>query len=203
MASADRVGPDPASGNTHRFATDRLTIEVANMADAAGLFALVGGEDRREVCATLVWDGPDEPEDVELWIERSRTASFADFGFHWVIRDHAGTFTGDAGRLLGAIGTRPTGSPGRADVGYWLGRPYWGRGIMSEALDGLLDYGFDTLDYYRIEAEVFANNERGRRLVEGRGMTLEGTIRRGFLKYGEWVDAALYGILREEWSDRR
>lgn len=191
-------GPTPDSTNTHGLMTERVEIMLPEPGDAAQLFSLVGGEDRRMVCATMLWDGPDEISEVEDWIERCRTAGYGEWGYHWVLRDRAGEIAGVPGIALGAIGTRPREEPGRADVGYWLGRPFWGRGVMGEVLAALLRFGFDELGFAKVEADVFTHNERGRRLVERLGMTHEGTIRRAHRKYGEWVDIALYGMLPEE-----
>jgi ribosomal-protein-alanine N-acetyltransferase len=202
MPRRRRTGPDPAERNTYRFSTPRLRVEVPEPADAPVLYGLVGGPDREEVTATLLWDGPEALAESESWIEHCRNDSFGDFGFHWVIRDRAGDLTGRAGRAMGAIGTRPRGEPGRADVGYWLGRRYWGQGIMTEALSALLHLGFDTLDYAKIEADVFVGNPRGIRLVESVGMTREGVVRRMHRKRGQWVDAAVYGILPGELPPR-
>ena len=58
-----------------------------------------------------------------------------------------------------------------------------------------MDLGFSRLDLAKIEAEVFVSNTRGRRLVERVGFEHEGTIRRSQRKYGEWIDAALYGLV--------
>lgn len=195
---AEWTGPDPKSLNTHSFTTSRLSVGLPTAEDAQRLFDLVGGPDRRAICSTLIWDGPNDVEEVAEWIDKCHSQSFEDWGFHWVIRDKTGALGGDRGLVLGAIGTRPREEPGRADVGYWLGRRYWGRGLMGEALSHLVAYGFSDLDYYKIEAEVFTHNERGRRLVEGVGMTLEGVIRSAHRKYGESVDKAIYGLLRSE-----
>ncbi len=73
------------------------------------------------------------------------------FGFHWVLRDRTGDLTGMAGLALGAIGTRPSGVPGRGDVGYWLGRPYWRQGLMSEALGGLIGVCASEFDYAKVD----------------------------------------------------
>lgn len=194
-----RAGPDPKSLNTYSLATVRLDIVVPEQTDADGLYALIGGPDRREVCANLIWDGPDSIVDILSWIEKCQSTPYQDHGFHFTIRDRSGDISGTEGSAIGAIGTRPRDEPGRADVGYWLGKPYWGQGIMSEALEAVLDLGFTELDYYRIEADVFTKNARGRSLVEKAGMTHEGTIRNAYRKYGEWVDDAIYGILYEEW----
>jgi len=191
----DRYGPDPDALNTYGFSTERLTIEVPDTGDVDQLYRLIGGDDRRAICSTLGWDGPDDRSDVEQWIQQCRTEPYEQWGFHWVARDRTGDLTGTAGKALGAIGTRPLGVPGRADVGYWLGRQYWRRGLMSEALAGLIELGSAELAYAKLEAVVFANNEAGRRLAEHVGFELEGVIRRAFRKYGDWVDQALYGLV--------
>jgi len=202
-ATADRRGPDPSSRNTYSLSTARLLLEPPGPKDAFVLYELAGGSHREEVTATLVWDGPDSVSDMEAWIEQCRVEPFDDFGFFWVIRDASGDLTGTAGRAMGIIGSRPLGVPGRADVGYWLGYPYWGRGIMTETLSALLRFGFETLDYAKVEAEVFVGNARGHRLAESVGMTREGVVRRRRLKRGEWVDEAIYGMLPEELPEGR
>jgi RimJ/RimL family protein N-acetyltransferase len=193
-------GPAPNSKNTHTFETARLSMDLPGEEDAAVLYGLIGSDDRREICATLLWDGPDSIRDTLDWVRRVRTGTFAEFGFHWVIRDRTGAITAEPGQAMGAIGTRPRDEAGRADVGYWLGRPYWGQGIMKEALTALIDLGFERLDYYKMEADVYTINERGTRLVQSVGMIREGIIRRAHRKYGDWVDAGIFGIIRDEWE---
>lgn len=191
----ERSGPAEDSLNTHRFSTDRLTIELPVADDAAELYRLIGGQDREAICATLVWDGPDDPADSAWWVEQCRTATYGDWGYHWVVRDRGGDLAGTPGRPIGAIGTRPSGVPGRADVGYWFGRAYWGRGVATEALTALVDLGRNELGYAKIEANVFAHNVAGRRLVERVGFEREGLIRRGHRKRGRWVDNVIYGLV--------
>ncbi len=190
-----RTGPPPDSKNTYSFETERLRIDLPTAADADDMYALLSGEQRQVVCSTLAWNGPEDLAEVQGWIEKCNTLSFSEWGYHWVLRDRLGTLAGAKGRVLGAIGTRPVREPGRADVGYWLGSAYWGQGLMREALLALVDLSFSALAYDKLDAEVFATNVRGRRLVERAGFTLEGTIRRAQRKYGKWVDAAQYGML--------
>lgn len=193
------TGPDRDSRNTHRLTTERLRLEVPRDDDAPALFHLAGGEDRAEIMAGLIWDGPDKVSDTRLFVEQSQTRSYGDFGFHWAIKDRTGAITGSPGRAMGMIGTRPSGEPGRGDVGYWLGKTYWGRQIMAEALGSVLELCFGGLDMVKIEAEIFTTNARSIRLVESVGMKLEGTIRSAHFKSGLWVDAHVYGILKHEW----
>jgi RimJ/RimL family protein N-acetyltransferase len=195
-------GPDPTTANTYRLVTERLIIEVPSEADAPSLFGLVGGEDRKEVTAGLIWDGPDEISDTIAFIRLSQTDKFGDSGFHWAIRDKKGDLSGTTGTALGMISARPSEQPGRGDVGYWIGKPYWGKGLMKEALTAVLDLSFGDLDHEKMEAEIFTDNLRSMRLVEALGMQREGTIRSSHFKRGRWVESHHYGILREEWANR-
>jgi RimJ/RimL family protein N-acetyltransferase len=197
------LGPDPNSTNTFRLDTERLIIAVPIEDDAPSLYDLVGGQDRVEMTAGLIWDGPDQIGDTLEFIRKAQTDRFGDGGFHWAIHDRDGSVSGTAGKAIGMIGARPSAQPGRGDVGYWLGKPYWGRGLMKEALTAVLDLSFGDLDHEKMEAEVFTGNERSIRLVESVGMRREGTIRSGHHKRGRWVDTHIYGILRDEWRARR
>jgi RimJ/RimL family protein N-acetyltransferase len=192
-------GPARDAINTHRLTTDRLLLEVPDVEDGPTLFRLAGGEDRAEVTAGLIWDGPDKVADTLRFLKKARTETFAANGFHWALKDLTGEITGAAGEALGMIGTRPRGEPGRGDVGYWLGRPYWGNGLMGEALRAVLDLCFGPLDMVKVEADIFTTNTRSIRLVERLGMRHEGTIRSAHRKQGRWVDAHIYGVLRHEW----
>jgi RimJ/RimL family protein N-acetyltransferase len=196
-------GPDRAALNTYRIETERLVLEVPSESDAPALFSLVGGDDRREVTAGLIWDGPDEISDTIGFIHQAQTERYGESGFHWAIRDRTGSTTGSPGIAIGMISARPSPQPGRGDVGYWLGKPYWGNGIMREALTAVLDLCFRELNQVKVEAEIFTTNSRSKALVERLGMQLEGTIRSSHLKRGEWVDAHIYGILRDDWTALR
>jgi len=193
-------GPDRAALNTYRIETERLALEVPAESDAPTLFSLVGGEDRLEVTSGLLWDGPDEIAETLGFIRQAQTERYGESGFHWAIRDRSGVITGFPGTAVGMISARPSSEAGRGDVGYWLGKPYWGQGLMREALTAVLDLCFGDFDQVKVEAEIFTTNSRSKRLVESLGMQLEGTIRSSHYKRGEWVDAHIYGILRSEWT---
>ena len=196
-------GPDRAALNTYRLETERLVLEVPVESDAPALFALVGGEDRLEMTAGLIWDGPDEISETIGFIRQAQTERYGDSGFHWAIRDRTGAITGTSRTAVGMISARPSSQAGRGDVGYWLGKPYWGQGLMREALTAVFDLCFGEFDQVKVEAEIFTTNARSKRLVESLGMRLEGTIRSSHHKRGEWVDAHIYGLLRDEWTALR
>ena len=87
----------------------------------------------------------------------------------------------------------------RAEIGYALGRDYWGRGYMNESLMALLKYAFEVLDLHRIEADVDPRNANSIKTVERLGFRREGYLRERWQVSGEIQDAYFYGLLRREW----
>jgi len=83
-----------------------------------------------------------------------------------------------------------------AEIGYWLGEPFWGRGIATEVLRALTDYAWATFDIIRLEAGVFSWNPASARVLEKAGYTLEGCLRQGVVKQGRVGDRLIYGRLR-------
>jgi RimJ/RimL family protein N-acetyltransferase len=90
----------------------------------------------------------------------------------------------------------------RAEVGYALGRPYWGSGYITEALQALLDYAFQTLDLNRLEADIDPRNLASARTLERLGFQKEGHLRERWIVNGEISDTWIYGLLRREWQER-
>jgi [ribosomal protein S5]-alanine N-acetyltransferase len=109
----------------------------------------------------------------------------------WAIRD-------GRGRAIGGIGLDPSaeGPSYRAEIGYWLGQPFWGRGIMTSAVQAVSRHGFEELKLGKITAHVFSFNVASARVVEKAGFQLEGYLRKHFLKDGEFIDAKAYGLVR-------
>ena len=84
-----------------------------------------------------------------------------------------------------------------AEIGYWLGEPFWGRGFATLAVKAVTDYGFATFDLHRVQATVFEWNPASARVLEKAGYTFEGRLRGSIVKHGRIGDALLYGRLRQ------
>ena len=99
------------------------------------------------------------------------------------------------GSAVGGISLMPGKDIERcsAEIGYWLGRVFWGRGIATDAVRALTSYGFEELGLARVFAIPFARNPASARVLEKSGYVKEGFMRRSALKDGVLVDQWLYG----------
>jgi [ribosomal protein S5]-alanine N-acetyltransferase len=84
-----------------------------------------------------------------------------------------------------------------AELGYWLAEPFWGKGIITEAVKKMIEYGFATWDITRIFARPFGSNIASHRVLEKAGMTLEARFEKAIYKNGEFMDELFYSILKK------
>lgn len=118
-------------------------------------------------------------------------------GFRWGIE-----LKGREG-LIGSLGLfkweKPYGH--KAEMGYDLDKEYWGKGIMTEAMTKVIDFGFSKMKLTRIELTAMRCNGRSKRLARRLGFKREGILRQyGFNEKMELVDEELYSLLRTEWK---
>jgi ribosomal-protein-alanine N-acetyltransferase len=111
---------------------------------------------------------------------------------HWAIR------TADDA-LIGACGFDgfQVSKSHRAEVGYWLAKPFWGRGIMTAVVQRICQHAFEEFGLVKIIAHVHPHNPASARVLEKCGFQQEGFLRKHFLKDGQFVDARLFALLKE------
>jgi RimJ/RimL family protein N-acetyltransferase len=83
-----------------------------------------------------------------------------------------------------------------AEVGYWLAKPYWGRGIMTAVMQRLCQHAFEEFGLAKITAHVFPHNQASARVLAKCGFREEGFLRKHFLKGGQFIDARLFALLK-------
>lgn len=103
------------------------------------------------------------------------------------------------GELCGAVGLHIAGAHHHAELGYWIGVPFWGRGYATEAARAAVAFGFDTLRLNRIFAHHFAGNVASQRVLEKIGLRHEGRFAKHIQKWGEFIDVENYGLLAEDY----
>ena len=104
------------------------------------------------------------------------------------------------GEAVGGIGITLNKDVHRhsAEVGYWIGRAFWGRGIATDAVRAISSWAFANFDLCRLYAGVFAWNPASARVLEKAGFTLEGRLHKSAIKDGHTTDELLYALIREE-----
>ncbi len=172
------------------FRTARLTLRPFTVDDAPAVQRLAS--EYEVALNTLMIPHPYPEGTAEQWIA-THVGDFEENRIHH--------FALDAGKLIGAMALVMKDA-GMAEIGYWIGVPYWGRGFATEAATEVVRYGFEDLGLRRVYAGCFTRNAPSGRVLQKVGMQYEGTLRRHQLKWGEPLDIAFYGILREEWEKR-
>lgn len=170
--------------------TPRLVLRPFVVDDAGEVQRLAG---EREIAATTLTIPHPYPDGAaEEWIAGHQPAFLRGEQLILAITES------DGGRLAGAISLAIKLDHRRAELGYWVGKPYWGRGYCTEAAAAMLRWGFETLALQRIHACHFSGNPASGRVMQKLGMKHEGRFRRHIQKWGEALDVEHYAILREE-----
>jgi len=105
------------------------------------------------------------------------------------------------GKYVGNIGLHSIKRPNRSGmVGYWLSENAQGRGIVTDCVRALMDFGFGTLDLNRIYVYCAADNTKSRAIPERLGFVQEGTLQDGEHLYGVYHDLIIYGMVKRNWQ---
>ena len=169
--------------------TARLLLRPFEISDASSVQELAG--DPLIYQMTLNIPHPYLDGKAEKWIATHASIFYEKKGVVLAIT------RADDQTLIGAIGMNATPEHNRAEMGYWIGVPYWGNGYCSEAAIALIDYGFETLDYHKISAHHIVSNPASGRVMEKAGMKFEGECAGHVRKDGEYHSVRLYGLLRD------
>lgn len=112
---------------------------------------------------------------------------------HWAIRS-----ADDA--LIGGCGFDgfQAGKSHRGEIGYWLAKPFWGRGITTAVVQRVCQHAFEEFELVKITAHVFPHNPASARVLEKSGFQEDGFLRKHFLKEGRFIDARPFALLKEE-----
>lgn len=127
-------------------------------------------------------------EDAEVFISR---VAKADTATNFAIATTSEAI-GSIGIVLGKDVHRFT-----AEMGYWLAEPYWGKGIMTDAVQFLTAWAFRELKLHRVSAEPYATNKASHRVLEKAGFTREGVLRSSAFKDGKIVDQFVYSQIED------
>lgn len=175
--------------------TPRLTLRAARMTDARDMF-----EYSRDplVARHVLWEAHTSIHQTKGYIRylqrQYRSGAASSFVIeHTLHRKAIGT--------IGIMWVQPENRS--AEIGYSLSRAYWNQGLMTEALEALLHFCFDTMRLNRVEAQFEVDNPASGAVMRHVGMRHEGTLRQRVFNKGRYADVELYAILRADYEARR
>ena len=172
--------------------TNLLLLRPLEMSDARDIQRLAG--DRDVASTTRNIEHPYEDGMAEKWItsceEKAASGELIDFAI---------TLNAD-GSFLGAIGIHPDDKGNQAELGYWVGKPYWNQGYGTEAVKAVIDHGFTHLKLERVYAAHFTRNPSSGRVMQKAGMLYEGSQLGPTVKWGIVENLELYGVTRAQFK---
>jgi ribosomal-protein-serine acetyltransferase len=172
---------------------DGLVVRTYALDDAQTLFDLID-ENREHLRPWMIWEQTTKgPDDTRTFIQSclDEPVSIEGNGI-WV-----------DGELAGGIGLEIDTLSNSGEIGYWLARPYEGRGIITRVCGRFFDMAFDELGLHRMELQAAADNARSRAVAGRLGMQQEGIARDGIRVADGYLDSVEYSILEDEWRARR
>jgi ribosomal-protein-alanine N-acetyltransferase len=173
--------------------TARLLLGGFDLHDAAEVRRLAGA---REIAdTTLTIPHPYHLQDAVSWIELQNSDDgprvSADFAIRLLPQQ----------QLIGSIGLRDIDSQhGQAELGFWIGKDWWGQGYAREAARAVIQFGFESLNLNRICAHHMTRNPASGRVLLAAGMQREGVLRQRVRKWGVYEDVVLYAVVRDDWK---
>ncbi len=166
--------------------TKRLLLRPFEISDAATVQKLAGDPKIYEMTTNI--PHPYQGGMAETWI-KSRLEEF---------QKGNGVFLGitliSSNELIGCISLGANPAHNRAELGYWIGVPYWNKGYCTEAAREIAKYGFNTLGYQKITSSHLEKNPMSGKVMQKIGMKQEGFLKNHILKDGKYNNLILYGI---------
>jgi RimJ/RimL family protein N-acetyltransferase len=171
--------------------TERLILRPLTPDDAA---AVAKGAGSREIADTTTSiPHPYSEEQARAWIAARTSQSSAGKEVVFAV------VTNEDAQFIGAVGLRGIDAEhSQAELGFWLGVQFWGRGYATEAARRVVSYAFEDLKLNRVYAHHMVRNPASGRVLEKLGMKREGLLRQRVRKWGVFEDVVLRAILRDD-----
>ena len=174
--------------------TDLLILRPFTIDDGPRVQLLAGDRAIAEMTANI--PHPYKDGLAEGWISTHRESFENEKGLTLAIT------LKDVGDVIGAIGLEINDNHHYAELGYWIGKPYWNNGYCTEASREVVGYGFHSLHLNRIQARHMLKNPASGRVMEKIRMKQEGILRQSLYRFGKFNDYAIWSILRDEYEEK-
>lgn len=136
---------------------------------------------------------PYQNENAEFWIHELVNKGFEEKkNFTFAIREKENP------KLIGAIGIHLDKLHLKAEIGYWIGKDFWNKGFVTEAVREIIRFGFQDLGLNKIYATHFPHNPASGKIMQNCGMKLEATLKQEYFKNGKPLDVLKYSVLKQD-----
>ena len=175
----------------HTLYTDRLILRPYEISDAPRASQLAGD---KEVAETTFVPYPYTLELAANWIESHQNLieNGDAYPFAVVLKEE--------NVLIGTMTIRIDKHHNKGELAYWIGKEYWGKGFATEAAKKVIEFGFNQLRLNRIWAQIMSKNKASVKVLEKSGLKYEGTLKQDILRWDEYQDVDIYGVLKEEYK---
>ena len=170
--------------------TERLILRPYSMDDAKELQKLIGNRGISDTMHSV--PHPYTVGMAEEWISKRQAMFDEGKSAQFLITDKPNGF------LIGGIGLTTFKEDENAELGYWIGKPYWHKGYCSESALAVIKYGLEELALNRICARHMTRNPRSGKVMQKIGMKYEGHLRQAWKKWDKFEDVEMYAIIRSD-----
>lgn len=170
--------------------TDRLCIRKITRNDAKSIEHYASDYDVAKTTLNIPHPYPKGggKEFVTAMLEQMKKGNHYTFAIDYLEKD----------QFIGLISLHVNKDFSHAELGYWIGKPFWGQGFGTEAVQAMLLFGFHELKLHKIFARAFKENSASWRIMEKNGMIYEGTFKEHVFRMGEYHDVVFYRLLKRE-----
>ena len=178
------------------LSTARLVLRPIRAEDARSIWPHVSDPD---ISRYMSWDPHESIEQTNAFIAEAVERRSRGTALTWVVTDRTSGELFGLASLIAVLRTHRALRYDKAELAYWIGKPYQGRGYATEACRAIIGYAFEGLRLHKLTVAHDDLNEASKRLIETLGFRKIGIEKEHFQKHGRWIDHVLYEMLQREW----
>jgi [ribosomal protein S5]-alanine N-acetyltransferase len=175
---------------SYQIETPRLRLRLPSEADIPFVFSATRFEGFND---GMVWEPPENEKVLLEPLKDNLNAWEEGTNYTFTIEEK------ESQKPLGRISIRHADTENTLNIGFWTHPESQGKGIMTEAVKGILKFGFEELSAKRIESRHALWNYGSEKVLKNNGLRFDKFLEQGFQKQGQWVETNLLGICKEEW----
>lgn len=178
---------------TFEIKTSQLLLNLPTEKDLVDFLAQINSTDEYSKNLFNI-PYPFPKENALKWLQNSAQGIESGETIRFAIREK------EVGKLIGTIGLHLNKEHQKAELGYWLGKNFWRKGYLTEALKAVLEFGFKELNLNKIYATHFLFNPNSGKVMLKAGMKFEGLQKQEYLQHGEFLDVNRYSLLKQDFK---